>query len=170
MLGIGILVGSSNANNEGLWTAGLRLQGVVDLAPGNDFIEGPELGYSNYDFGSHRWQFKAAYLTTRFEQNFRKNTTKIDYYLFSPEYHFSRNFIFDPLVKIDLGYYEYTLPQHHVDTLNNSSWIATPKIGMGLNLKQSQWGIDSHLGYNLIVPKSGFVYPFVFDVGIWIML
>lgn len=164
------MVGSAIANNEGIWTAGLRMQGVVDLLPGNDFIEGPEMGYSNFDLGSHRWQFKAAYLTTRLEKIFQKNLTKIDYYLFSPEYHYGRNWIFDPLVKIDLGYYHYSVSAPVFNVLNNSSWIATPKVGLGLNLKQGQWGIDYHLGYHLIVPRSGLVYPFVFDMGIWIML
>lgn len=170
ILGIGIVAGIVMANDEGIWFAGLRTQGVVDFVPGNHFIEGPELGYSNFDFGGHRLQFHAAYLTNRSEQVFRKNLLKVDYYLFSPEYHFGRNSLFDLLLKMDLGYYHYAIPDSRFDALNNSSWIAAPKVGLGLNLKQGQFGIDYHLGYNLIVPQSGFVYPLVFDIGIWMVL
>jgi len=156
---------------EGLWMVGMRVQGTVDFEPGNDYFIGPEIGYSDFNLASHRLQLKAAYLTSRMEQAFRPPILKQDYFLLSPIWHFGRNSLFDPLLKADLGYYRYDVVSKSIfGSLDNDSWIASLQLGLGLNLAQGQYGLDYHVGYNLIAPQSGLVYPVVFGLSAWMML
>jgi hypothetical protein len=107
ILGIGLclsLGASVVCAGEGLWGAGMRLQGEVDLEPGHDYFWGPEISYSNFNLASHRLQFKFAYLTNRVEKVFHEGLIMQDYFLFTPTWHFRRNALFDPLLSVDLGY------------------------------------------------------------------
>lgn len=149
----------------------MRGSGYVDFKSGNDYLMGPEIGYSDFNLASHRLQLKAAYLTSRLEQSFRPGVTVEDYYLLSPIWHFRRNAFFDPLVKMDLGYYRYDIVNKRIfGALDNDSWIAAMELGLGLNMAQGEYGLDYHLGYNLINPQSGLIFPIVFGVSLWMML
>ncbi len=149
---------------------GLRTQGFIDFEPGNDWMSGPEIAYSNYDLGAHRLQFRAAYLTSRLEQVFRLNILKQDYFLFSPTWHFNRNGFFDPILQADLGYTRYDTEYAWYQGVDNSSWLAALQLGFALNLFQGEYGLYYHFGYNFITPESSNVYPGVFGLGLWVML
>jgi hypothetical protein len=164
------LLTAAHAANEGLWSFGLRMQGVVDFEPGQDLFEGPEIGYSDYGLFAHRLQFRAAYLTSRLEQAFRPNILRQDYFLFSPAWHFRRSAIFDPMAQLDLGYWRYDIESRLFKSLDNSSWVAAAQVGFALNLFQGAYGLYSHFGYNFITPDSGLLYPGVFGVGFWKVL
>jgi hypothetical protein len=155
---------------EGLWSAGLRTQGTVDFEPGQDWFVGPEIGYSDYHLFAHRLQLRAAYLTSRAEQAFRENILRQDYFLFSPVWHFRRNGFFDPTVQADLGYWRYDVESHLFEDLDNDSWVAAVQAGLCLNLFQGGYGLYWHVGYNLITPDSGLLFPGVFGIGFWKML
>jgi hypothetical protein len=156
---------------EGLWSVGSRVEGTVDFEPGNDFLLGPEIGYSNFNLGGHRLQLKGAYLTTRLEQFFRPNIIKQDYFLFSPVWHFRRNAFFDPNIQMDLGYMRYDVENERIfGSLDNDSYIAAIQAGFSVNLAEGEYGIFYHVGYNLITPDSGLVFPGVFGFGFWVML
>lgn len=155
---------------EGLWSIGYRSQGFIDLEPGQDWLIGPEIGYSNFNLASHRLQFKAAYLTSRLEQVFRPNITRQDYFLFSPTWHFGRNSFFDPILEADVGYRRYDVENSIFRDLDNSAWVAAAQVGFALNLFQGEAGMFYHLGYNFVTPVSGLTYPGVFAIGFWIML
>lgn len=161
---------SAGISQEGIWSTGFRTQGNWDFEPGNDFISGPEIGYSNYNLAAHKLQFRFAYLTTRMEQVFRENIPKEDYFLFSPIWHFRRNGLFDPTVHADLGYMRYDTEIKVFDVLENETWIASVNVGLGLNLSGGEWGFNYQIGYNLIIPESGHIYPAVFGIGCWVML
>jgi hypothetical protein len=161
--------GVSHAS-EGLWSIGLRAQGYYDFEPGNDWVSGPEIGYSNYSLASHSLQLKASYLTSRLEQVFRENILKQDYFLFSPVWHFGRNSFFDPTVQVDLGYTRYDVESEIFEDLDNDTWIAAAQLGFALNLAKGEYGLFYHFGYNFITPESSMVFPGVFGVGIWMML
>lgn len=156
--------------DEGLWSLGLRTRGVVDFEPGQDLFEGPEIGYSNYDLFAHSLQFKAAYLTSRFEQAFRSHILRQDYFLFSPVWHFRRNAFFDPTFQADLGYWRYDVESDLFKDLDNDSWVASVQVGFVLNLFQGEYGLFYHFGYDFITPDSGLLYPGGFGVGFWKML
>jgi hypothetical protein len=162
---------SAGFSQEGIWSLGFRTQGYWDLEPGNDYILGPEIGYSNYNLAAHKLQFRFAYLTSRLEHAFRENVLKDDYYLFSPIWHFRRNDLFDPTIHVDLGYMSYDVENEKIfGDLDNESWIASLNFGLGLNLSGGEWGFNYQIGYNLITPESGHVYPAVFGIGFWKML
>jgi hypothetical protein len=152
---------------EGLWSLGLRAQGYIDLEPGQDFVEGPEIGYSDYNLFTHRLQLKAAYLTSRAEWLFRPNIYRQDYFLFSPVWHFRRTAVFDPTFQADLGYWRYDTEGFD---LPNDSWIASAQLGLVVNLFQGEYGLFYHCGYHFIVPETGPVFPLVFGIGFWKML
>ncbi len=156
--------------DEGLWSLGMRMEGDVDLEPGNEYMLGPEIGYSNFDLGAHKLQLKGAFLTNRARQLLHKDIIKQDKYLFSPVWHFGRNNWFDPTVQADLGYMHYDREYRIFSSLNNSSWIAALQLGFALNLFQGEYGLFYHFGYNLITPSSGLVLPGLFGVGLWVML
>jgi hypothetical protein len=155
---------------EGLWSIGFRSQGYYDFEPGQDWMMGPEIGYSNYSLASHRLQLKAAYLTSRLEQVFRENIPRQDYFLFSPVWHFGRNSLFDPTVQLDLGYTRYDREYEFMDFVDNDSWIAAAQAGFALNLAQGEYGLYYHFGYNFITGESSLVFPGVFGLGLWMML
>jgi hypothetical protein len=155
---------------EGLWTLGLRTQGVVDFEPGQDLFEGPEIGYSDYNLFSHNLQLRAAYLTSRFEQVFHPDIIRQDYFLFSPVWHFRRKAFFDPTVQADLGYWRYDVESEIFKDLKNSSWVASLQVGLALNLFQGEYGLYYHFGYNFITPDSGLLFPGVFGFGFWKIL
>ncbi|MBW8889129.1 MAG: hypothetical protein JF616_15350 [Fibrobacteres bacterium] len=152
---------------EGLWSLGLRTQGVVDFEPGQDLFEGPEIGYSDYNLFSHSLQLRGAYLTNRLEAAFRPAIIRQDYFLFSPVWHFRRRAIFDPTLQADLGYWRYDTESEIFKDLDNSSWVASIQVGFALNLFQGEYGLYYHFGYNLITPDSGLLFPGVFGVGFW---
>lgn len=168
ILGLAGLAGAG----EGLLSVGLRTQGFIDFEPGNDWMTGPEISYSNYNLGAHRLQLRAAYLTSRLEQVFRANILKQDYYLFSPTWHFNRNGWFDPIVQADLGYtrYDTEYAWYRKGNPDNDSWVAAAQFGIALNLFQGEYSLYYHLGYNFITPESSNVYPGVFGLGLWKML
>lgn len=171
LIRLGVLAAVSLAGaGEGLWSVGMRAQGYYDFEPGQDWVVGPELGYSNYNLAAHRLQLKAAYLTSRLEQVFRPNILRQDYFLFSPVWHFSRNGFFDPTVQADLGYTRYDVENAIFEDLDNDSWIAALQVGFALNLAQGRYGLFYHFGYNLITPESSLVYPGVFGLGLWMMI
>lgn len=153
--------------NQGLWSLGLRVQGSVDFEPGQDFVEGPEISYSDYDWFTHRLQLKAAWLTSRAEGLFRPNIYAQDYFLFSPVWHFRRPAVFDPTFQLDLGYWRYDTEGFD---LPNDSWLASAQLGLVLNLFQGEYGLFYHCGYNFIVPESGPVFPLQFGFGFWKLL
>lgn len=155
---------------EGLWTLGLRMQGVVDFAPGQDLFEGPEIGYSDFNLFNHGLQLRAAYLTSRLEQAFRPDILRQDYFLFSPVWHFRRKAFFDPTLQADLGYWRYDIENDLFKDLKNSSWVASVQAGFALNLSQGEYGLYYHFGYNFITPDSGMLYPGVFGIGFWKIL
>jgi hypothetical protein len=155
---------------EGLWSVGVRSEGFIDLEPGQDWVIGPEIGYSDFNLAAHRLQFKAAYLTSRLEQSFRQNLLRQDYFLLSPVWHFGRNRLFDPTVQLDLGYWRYDVESDLFRDLDNDSWVAAAQVGFALNLFQGEFGLFYHLGYNFITPDSGLIYPGVFGLGFWVML
>jgi hypothetical protein len=161
---------SISGASEGLWSVGTRAQGFIDFEPGNDYVVGPEIGYSNYQLGSHRLQLKAAYLTTRLEQYFRENILRQDYFLFSPVWHFGRNSLFDPTVQLDLGYTRYDIESDIFKDLDNDTWLASAQVGFCINLFQGEYGLFYHFGYNFIAPESSMVLPGLFGVGLWVML
>lgn len=163
-----LLAGASQARGDGLWSAGLRMQGVVDFEPGQDLFEGPEIGYSDYDLFAHSLQFRAAYLTNRLEAAFHLGVPRQDYFLFSPVWHFRRKAFFDPTVQADLGYWRYDA--EIFKELDNSSWVASLKVGFALNLFQGEYALYYHVGYNFITPDSGLLYPAEFGIGIWKLL
>ena len=166
-----ILLGAaSKVRGDGLWSAGLRMQGVVDFEPGQDLFEGPEIGYSDYDWFKHSLQLRAAYLTSRLEQAFRPNILRQDYFLFSPVWHFRRQAFFDPTVQADLGYWRYDVESDLFKDLKNSSWVASLQVGFALNLFQGEYALYYHFGYNFITPDSGLLYPGEFGIGIWKLL
>lgn len=167
ILGLALSTGFSQ---EGIWSLGLRTEGYVDFEPGNDFILGPEIGYSNYNLAAHKLQFRLAYLTTRAEHVFRENILKQDYYLFSPIWHFRRNALFDPTLHTNLGYMRYETEYKEFAPLDNDTWVASAHLGLGLNLSGGEWGFNYHLGYNFIGPQSTALFPLVFGFGLWVML
>ena len=114
---------------EGLWSVGVRSEGFIDLEPGQDWVIGPEIGYSDFNLAAHRLQFKAAYLTSRLEQSFRQNLLRQDYFLLSPVWHFGRNRLFDPTVQLDLGYWRYDVESDLFRDLDNDSWVAAARSG-----------------------------------------
>lgn len=148
----------------------MRAEGYYDLEPGQDWVLGPEIGYSNFNLASHRLQLKAAYLTSRLEQVFRPNIYRQDYFLFSPVWHCNRNGFFDPTLQMDLGYWRYDTEYGIFKDLKNDSWIAAAQVGFALNLAQGEYGLFYHFGYNFITPESGLVFPGVFGLGLWMML
>jgi hypothetical protein len=165
---VAVLASASGAMaQEGMWSLGLRTQGILDLEPGQDFVEGPEIGYSDFNLFTHRLQLKAAYLTSRGEGLFRPNIYRQDYFLFSPVWHFRRTAIFDPTFQLDMGYWRYDTEGFD---LPNDSWLASAQLGLVLNLFQGEYGLFYHCGYNFIVPDSGLVFPLVFGFGFWKML
>jgi hypothetical protein len=165
------LIGAGLAD-EGMWSLGLRTQGTVDFAPGQDWFTGPEVGYSNYYMASHKLVLKACYLTSRMEQVFRPNIIRQDYYLFTPQWHFRRGAFFDPVVQVDLGYSHYDIENEAIfgDVLDNNTLIAAAQAGLAVNLAQGRYGLFYHLGYNFITPQSSLVFPGVFGLGLWFML
>jgi hypothetical protein len=166
-----LLAAASQARGgEGLWSAGLRMQGVVDFEPGQDLFEGPEIGYSDYDWFKHSLQLRGAYLTNRLEAAFRLGVPRQDYFLFSPVWHFRRKAIFDPTFQADLGYMRYDTEDARLAGLDNSSWVASIKVGFALNLFQGEYALYYHFGYNLITPDSGLLFPAEFGIGIWKLL
>jgi hypothetical protein len=164
------LLAAAPAAADGLWSFGLRMQGVVDFEPGQDLFEGPEIGYSDYGLFAHRLQLRAAYLTSRLEQAFRPAILRQDYFLFSPAWHFRRTSLFDPMVQLDLGYWRYDTESRIFKSLDNSSWMAAAQVGLALNLFQGEYGLYYHFGLNFITPDSGLLYPGVFGVGFWKLL
>jgi hypothetical protein len=165
------LLASTACAQEGMLSVGVRSQGTLDWEPGQDWMVGPELGYSNYDVFAHRLQFKAAYLTNRAEAVFRPNIIKQDYFLFTPQWHFRRSRLFDPIAQMDLGYSRYDIENEAIfGSLDNDTWIAAIQLGLAVNIDQGRYGLYYHLGYNLITPPSSLVFPGVFGVGFWIML
>lgn len=168
IIGLCFLVAAANAQ-EGLWSLGLRTNGTIDFLPGNDYFMGVEIGYSNFNLGAHKLEFKCAYLTSRLEQVFRRNVKKQDYYLFSPLWHFRRNNLFDPILKADLGYTRFDIENEKIfRDLDHDSWVAALNVGLNLNLGQGETGLYYQVGYNLI--QTSTLYPVVFGIGIWTML
>jgi hypothetical protein len=168
-----ILLGaaSKTSGGEGLWSAGLRMQGVVDFEPGQDLFEGPEIGYSEFGWFGHSLQLRAAYLTNRMEAAFRLGVPREDYFLFSPTWHFRRKDFFDPIIQADLGYMRYDIEDDRFADLNNSSWVASLQAGFALNLFHGEYALYYHFGYNFITPDSGgLLYPGEFGIGIWKLL
>jgi hypothetical protein len=165
-----LLSAASKTSGDGLWSAGLRMQGVVDFEPGQDLFEGPEIGYSDYNWLKHDLQLRAAYLTNRVESAFRLGVPRQDYFLFSPVWHFRRKAIFDPTVQADLGYWRYDVESEIFKDLKNSSWVASLQVGFALNLFHSEYALYYHFGYNFITPDSGLLYPVGFGIGIWKLL
>ena len=162
---------SSVCANEGLWSLGMKVQGAVDFAPGNDYLLGPEIGYSDLNLASHRLQFRICYLTSRLEQSARENILKQDEYLFSPVWHFRRVSFFDPTIQLDLGYARYDVENEEIfGSLDNDTWIAALQLGMGFNFSESRYGFSYSVGYNLINSESSIIYPLVFGVGVWVGL
>ena len=153
---------------EGLWSVGLRTQGTVDFEPGQDFVEGPEIGYSDFNLFTHKLQIKAAYLTNRGEWLFRRNIYRQDYFLFSPVWHFRRPDFFDPTFQMDLGYWRYDTEIFRDQ--KNKSWIASAQLGLVLNLFQGEYGLFYHLGYSFLTPDSDQVFRGVFGFGFWKLL
>lgn len=153
---------------EGLFSTGIRLQGSVDFEPGNDFLLGPELGYSNFYLARHRLQLKFSYLTSRLEQVFRENILRQDYFLFTPMWHFRRDRLFDPILQLDMGYTRYDVEfDEFKGFLDNDAWIAALQVGLNINLAEGEFGAYYHFGYNFFIPKSSGVLPGVFAVGVW---
>jgi hypothetical protein len=143
---------------------------VVDFEPGQDLFEGPEIGYSDYNWFTHKLQLRGAYLTNRLEAAFRPNIIRQDYLLFSPVWHFRRSAFFDPTVQADLGYWRYDTENEIFKDLDNSSWVASIQVGLALNLFQGEYGLYYHFGYDFITPDSGLLFPGVFGFGLWKIL
>jgi hypothetical protein len=155
---------------EGMFSFGLRTQGTIDFAPGNDYFNGFQLGYSNYYLFAHRLELKASYLTTRIEAAYRE-VLKYDLYLFSPTWHLRRNAIFDPTVQADLGY-AYLDPEFGIfeDHLGGWAGIVSLQPGLNINLFGGEYGIHYHLGWQFNTPTGHEIYPLTFGLGVWKML
>jgi hypothetical protein len=156
---------------EGLLSFGLRSQGTIDFLPGQDWVTGPEAGYSNHHLFGHKLELKAAYLTSRLEWVFRPNVLRHDYFLFTPKWHFRRGRWFDPTVQADFGYTRFDVEEEIFEVLDNDSWIAAAQLGLTVNLAQGRYGGFWHFGCNFIAPETGgLVFPGVFGIGLWVML
>jgi hypothetical protein len=151
--------------DEGLWTAGLQTQGYVDLEPGNDFMSGFTLGYSNYNVCLHQLEFQLAYMTSRGEAIFRPNILKEDWFLFSPLWHFRRNSFFDPTFQLDGGYQRYDTEFDAFKDLNNSTWLYGFKAGLALNFAGGRYALRYAFGYQKATSTSSLVYPLPFSLG-----
>lgn len=166
-----ILASGPAPASEGMWSFSLRTQGSVDFKPGNDYFTGPEFGYSNFHLAGHRFQVKAAYLTTRMEQVFRENILKYDLFLLTPLWHFRRNSIFDPTLQFDLGYARFDVENEAIfGGLDNDTFIAAFQPGLNLNFAEGRYGLNYHFGYHFIAPEGHLIYPGVFGLGVWMML
>ena len=151
---------------EGIFNFGLKMQGKWDLAPGQDLYPGFELGYSNYNLFEHQLEFKFKYLTSRLEESFRKTIPREDYFLLGSAWHFRRKFLFDPYVKLDLGYTRFDT--EGLDLANDSYVVATT-AGLNLNLFNGVCGLYYDFGFSIMpfLTKTSSQYPGVFNVGIW---
>ncbi len=150
---------------EGLLVAGGRVQGSIDLQPGNDYFEGPTLGYSNYHLFNHKLQLQAAYLTNRLEVVFRPRVPVQDWYLMTPVWHWGRNQWFDPTFQLDLG---WTWFDDEGLGLDNTAWLASPAFGLNFNLGEGRYGLHLGLGYQALT--SSLVNPATAFISFWSLM
>ncbi len=150
-------------SGEGLFWAGLRAQGFVDFEPGNDWMNGVELGYSNYNILRHQLEFQGAYLTSRPEAAFR-NVLKSDWYLFSPLWHFRRKEWFDPTFQVDMGYFHYDYESELFKDLQNTTWTLGCKTGVAFNFGGGRYALRYAVGYQFASEASSLIYPIPFSL------
>lgn len=154
-----------------MWGLGLRTQGMIDFKPGNDYFSGPEVAYSNFNMAGHRFQIKAAYLTSRMENVFRENVIKYDIFMVTPIWHFRRNAIFDPTVQLDAGYARFDPEFEEIfGDLDNTTWLASLQPGLNINFAKGEYGLQYHFGYNFITPEGHLFLPGTFGLELWMML
>jgi len=164
-LGLVLLPGSRWADaGEGLMAWSFRVQGTVDMRPGNDYFAGPSLYYSNYNVFNHKLQLGASFLTNRPEAAWRRGVPVQDWYLLTPLWHWKRNGFFDPTFQMDMG---WTWFDDEGLGLDNTAFIVAPSLGVNFNINQGRYGLHTCLGYQAIT--SSLVNPGLALVEIWAM-
>jgi hypothetical protein len=156
-----VLAAAPAGAGEGLFSVGLRTQGFVDFEPGNDYMNGVDLGYSDYRLAAHKLEFKLAYLTSRPEAAFR-NVLRMDWFLISPIWHFRRKNLFDPTVQFDFGYHRYDT--EGFEGLDNSTWTWGAKAGLALNFSGGRYSLRYAFGYQQATSESSLIYPLPFSL------
>jgi hypothetical protein len=153
---------------EDHWSLGVTAQDYVDLQPGQDWVLGGRLGYSNYNLFHHRLEFMGMWETSRLEALFRENIYRQDYYLAGAEWHFRRTSLFDPTVKAITGLHHYDIefPRLFGD-LNNNTWVAGAGLGLNLNFKNGSWGVQGAFDYLHAFEASSLVFPLNLSFILW---
>ena len=165
-LGFGLFLVLPIHAAENRWTAGLILQGSVDFEPGNDYLYGPQAGYSNDQMFHHKLELDFAYLTSRPETAFR-NVLKQDWFILSPTWRFRPQRFFDPIAQLNLGYQRYDLESNiFTGYLNNHTWVYGAKAGFDLSFgKARRYSLNYRLGFQQSSEQSSYVYPLPFSLA-----
>ncbi len=186
---LGVPAAAQTFLDEGLWDVGAQVQGFVDGEPGNDYLTGVDVGYSNYDLYEHQLELRFAYLTSRpeayiqshkFSGSFPYWTSKgdpdfggvvrQDWFLLSPTWHFRRRDFFDPTVELDAAFQRYDTEFQDLAPLQNTTFVFGARVGLCLNFAAGRYTLHYTFGYQVPTSSSSIVYPLPFSLGLTMLL
>lgn len=137
---------------------GIRLQKSINLYTEN----GVTLQYSHPKWVNHRLYVGASYVTSRLGTALSSNAIKQDNLLLFTTYYFRPNWIVEPFVKVNVGYFKAHYGADLFNDLPQSSPLVSPEIGLSY-CPNFPLKIGGSIGYNLItgngVTGPGTLYP-----------
>ncbi len=137
---------------------GIRFQKTLNLYTEN----GITAQYTNPRWVHNRLSVGASYVTSRLGTALSSNAIKQDNLLLFTVYYFRPNWLFQPFVKANVGYFKADYGNDLFSDLPQRSLLASPEVGLcycpNLPLK-----ISGSIGYNLLtgngVSGPGTLYP-----------
>lgn len=137
---------------------GVRFQKSINLYAEN----GITLQYAHPKLASSRLYIGLSYVSSRLGTALRSNAIKQDNYLLSASYYFRPNWLIQPVIKANAGYFSAHYGSPIFDELPRTSPLASPEFGLcycpSFPLK-----INASIGYNLITGNGltgpGTLYP-----------
>ncbi|GAB3499808.1 hypothetical protein GCM10027341_23870 [Spirosoma knui] len=149
---------------------GIRLQKSIGLYTEN----GLTAQYTRPNWSNSRLYVGASYVTSRLGTALGSNAIKQDNITLFAAYYFRPQWLIQPLVKANIGYFraDYGLPLF--DDLPRSSPLASPEIGLCF-CPRMPLKVSGSIGYNLLtgngVSGPGTLYPVFVQTSItWNLL
>ncbi len=137
---------------------GVRFQKSINLYTEN----GLTVQYTNPAFVNSRLYVGATYVTSRFGGAFAANGIKQDNLMLFTAYYFRPNWLVQPFIKANAGYFRADYGSNLFNDLPRTSLLASPEIGL-CYCPKFPLKISGSIGYNLLtgngVSGPGTLYP-----------
>jgi hypothetical protein len=145
-------------------SVGLRFQKAVHLYWENGF----SADYTNSQLHSNQIHIGFNYYTSRWGTAWHSNAIKQDNYLIYGAFHFRKEKVWQPLLKLNTGYFVSDMEYAIFEVLPHQSALLSLEGGLCVKPTQHPLKINASIGYNFItgngVSGPGTLYPLFYQL------